>query len=713
MIQSKQTNKTDGTWPEKYDVCRDEAARKLRLKTRFYAIEHDLTKGGAISSIVLPYGTGENMLADPMSCEIVSAGGVAFSDLYDTDPTCTVETADGTVVVVMEGTLCEKPKSGGSSDGLKRDGDAVKYRTTFDYRWGYIRIRREFLFPETGFSVSQILVHEWKLRRDIGHFGVRAGSPAYDPTYCGECQWGHFKPGQAYDYPYFSNYVPRHVVFGNPGREGIEWFSSSDLAQWTHDVCGEAGHGGLFICPQSDPKNAVLFQVSALKMPRADLRLQEAVFNKPLTFDFRIGIPILSGQAPRPFMHASFMRNDWPSETTIQSWAARGVRTAHFHHDGDTHHDGLFWRDGVYPPFGPEDMQSFDRVLDTCRRNGIRVTTYFSNKELHPVTEAYQKHGQEWARLPDGKNQVHNLYEGDEYGAQMCLRSGWLDAFKDNVETVMKHHRLDGIYYDWNQAIYCNNPAHSERECPNGQFDDSGKLFADMKDSPVAHWDIDELIELMEWTRQRVGPEGMVIIHNTMNPCMATENFADYILGMEWGSGKLSDGAPALKDLPFEWSFVGARTRGVITGGCLEKAASEALHRKRNIHCLLTGVSPWRADDVSLEMFGPLVSQNLDGCRFLDWRHGVAVSDHPAIASAAYDRPDCAWLLLANLSDQSIKIPVMLSSAALHLRESEHYGLTDLGGGKTEQLHATTLFEKGWTTLLLANTCRFIKIEPV
>ena len=44
---------------------------------------------------------------------------------------------------------------------------------------------------------------------------------------------------------------------------------------------------------------------------------------------------------------------------------------------------------------------------------------------------------------------------------------------------------------------------------------------------------MDELIELMEWTRQRVDPDGQIMVHNTMVPMFAIENFADYVVAIE------------------------------------------------------------------------------------------------------------------------------------------------------------------------------------
>lgn len=172
------------------------------------------------------------------------------------------------------------------------------------------------------------------------------------------------------------------------------------------------------------------------------------------------------------------------------------------------------WRDGSYPPY--PDMDRYDKVLDDCRRAGIRTATYFSNKKLHPSTKEFQEHGQTWSRKNRKGDLRHNFYRRPdrEFSVQMCLRSGWLDFLKFSNDRLLKNHPLDGVYYDWNVALFCCNPLH--------EADHDGTEPA------KGHWDMDELLELMEWTRRRVGPDGLIIVHNTKVPMYAMENFADW-----------------------------------------------------------------------------------------------------------------------------------------------------------------------------------------
>ena len=109
-------------------------------------------------------------------------------------------------------------------------------------------------------------------------------------------------------------------------------------------------------------------------------------------------------------------------------------------------------------------MDRYDKVLTDCRQAGIRTATYFSNKELHPSTKEFQEHGEEWGRKNRKGDLQHNFFrEQSEFGAQMCLRSGWLEFLKLSIDRVLKNHPLDGVYYDWNVALFCCKPA------PRGQ----------------------------------------------------------------------------------------------------------------------------------------------------------------------------------------------------------------------------------------------------
>lgn len=701
-----------GTWPQPYEITDDTANGGILLRTPYYEIEHSRDQGGAVSAIRYPHGTGQNLMLEPVRTQMTSLNG-NFADTAESAPRVSLMPGADEVVVTIEGML--------------RDADGkdcgVAYRHVYNYRWGFVRVRKQFSFPGEGVDVRCLQVFGCLLRPDMSHYGIRPGAPAEaspNPAAFGVCQWGRLRPGRAFDYPYESRFVPRYLAAANPGREGLEWFVASDLAMWDYQATSTPGNGHLFVGSQADPPG-VRFVIEPLSLPRGDAHLAGT-----LSFDFYIGFPILSGRALRPFLHRSFNRKHWPSEEQIREWSMKGVRTAHFHHDGDSFHDGVFWRDGLYPPFEPADMAEFDRVIATCHQYGIQVATYVSNKELHPTTEAYKVHGNQWARLSsDRGEQMHNYYSGDEFGAQMCLRSGWLEYLKQYIDTILSHHALDGVYFDWNAALYCHNPAHAsppqssgsrrlsaERMGAEGSGTQAALTLGAIAQSPAGHWDVDELLHLMEWTRQRVGPEGLIIVHDTMTPCAATENFANHVVGMEWGYTRLSTAVPHPDDLPLEWNFMGARPRGVISRCCLTRDADESLFRQMTLRCLLTGTAPWPAEDRDLEMFSPLIQEDLHSYSFADWRTEALRINNPSVAGAIYHRTDAALVLLGNMSGIPQAFQVTLNVRGLTLRQCGRY-MVRQAQGDGSPASPEELASDGFTGTVDGDCLTVIRITPV
>ena len=165
----------------------------------------------------------------------------------------------------------------------------------------------------------------------------------------------------------------------------------------------------------------------------------------------------------------------------------------------------------------------------------------------------------------------------------------------------------------------------------------------------------------MEWTRQQVGPHGLIIIHNTTTPMFATENFADDVVANEWGYGKWSGAGPGLQDLPLEWSLVGARSRGVISYGQLDAQAPRRLHRLFALEALLAGVTPWPANSETIELF-PILKPigALETCRFADWRNQAVTLQGARAGCAVYSRPAEAWLVLGNLGESASEVRCVL-----------------------------------------------------
>lgn len=622
------------TWPQAYVVERNEEAGILMLHTPYYAVEQDLKKGGAIARIGLTHGKAANLLVQPLETRVRDDSGAVLSDLNDPAPTVTHRREGLNEIVAVECTLRDK------------DGKAspVRVKTTLQYRWGYIKIRKEFSAP-AGVRVREVCPLSTVLVPSLSHYGYRDGRTEEDgapPFSFGSNVWGKLRLGNPADRALQTRHVPHSMILADPGVEGFEWFVGSDLVQWDLQLSGRRGQGQCVLQPSEGPPGLAL-SVSPLWSVE-----QASPLPVSCVFDFYVAFPILDGRAHRPWLHTSFNRNRgaWVSADEIRRWAEKGMQTVHCHNDGDYYSDGLFWRDGSYPPY--PDMERYDKMLTDCRQAGIRSATYFSNKELHPSTKEFEEHGEEWGRKNRKGALQHNFYRpNSEFGAQMCLRSGWLEFLKFSIDRVLKNHPLDGVYYDWNVALLCCNPLHEANP--------------DRTAPAKGHWDIDELLELMEWTRSRVGAGGLVIVHNTTTPMFATENFADYVVATEWGYRKWTDQAPDLQDLPLEWSLVGAVPRGVISYGTIDKNAPRRLHRLFALEALLGGVATWPASEETFALV-PLLRPlgDIGSYRFADWRNQAVTLSEARCASAVYSRAGEAFLVLANLDSSPRDVTCVL-----------------------------------------------------
>jgi hypothetical protein len=227
---------------------------------------------------------------------------------------------------------------------------------------------------------------------------------------------------------------------------------------------------------------------------------------------------------------------------------------------------------------------------------------------------------------------------------------------------------------------------------------------------PEGHCDIEELLDLVAWTRQRVGPEGLMIIHNTMAPMAAIENYADSIVAMEWGYSRLASAAPALAELPLEWSFMGHRSRGVIGYGCLETDAPERVHRQMTLRAVLTGSVPWPVDDLATTMFAPLTHRDLSDYKFEDARWAPVQPGDDHTAAAVYHRAEHALLVVGNLADEARTVRCGVEVGALELAPAETY-VVKVGGVET-LMTATDLGGEGVEVSVAGDGVEVVEIRP-
>lgn len=348
-----------GCWPQEYSVQRDDVSGTFTLSTPYYAVQHNLKKGGAIAKIKYTYGMVDNLLIQPIKTSVQDEADILFDDLHSSAAHLSCTETGKTKVLTIECTLADKDS---------RDS-GIKVRTIYEYHWGYIKIHKEFHFPAAAIRIKSLSVLSTVFDGSLSDYGYRQGITEQEgaaPFDFGICHWKRDPAGREpkigaatdSDSSLETRHVPRYLVLANHGIEGIEWFVSSDLAQWDLQMTGRRGDG---LCTVRSNREAAGVAVSICPLNATGGSIAvKGVY----AFDYYIGMPILEGHANKPWLHRGFNRNrgNWLSEEDIKRWAESGIKTVHCHNDGDYYNDGLFWRDGSYPPYPPEDMVKYERL---------------------------------------------------------------------------------------------------------------------------------------------------------------------------------------------------------------------------------------------------------------------------------------------------------------------------------------------------------------
>jgi len=170
------------TWPQAYSVERNEASGTLTLRTPYYTVQQNLKKGGAVTRVALTHGKAANMLVQPIETRVRDQSGAVLSDLNDSAPTVLHRREGLNEIVTVESEL--KGQDGRPS--------GFRVKSTLQYRWGYVKIRKEF-FGSVGTGVREVCPLSTILAPSLSDYGYREGiteeekAPAFS---FGSNRWG-------------------------------------------------------------------------------------------------------------------------------------------------------------------------------------------------------------------------------------------------------------------------------------------------------------------------------------------------------------------------------------------------------------------------------------------------------------------------------------------------------------------------------------------
>ncbi|HTL51417.1 MAG TPA: hypothetical protein VL860_02455 [Planctomycetota bacterium] len=524
-------------------VTLERSADSIVVRSEFWTVEHSLAKAGAIHSIRFAHGTGKNLLAGPISSFVrfhkLDASedyGVypLFTEANDTKAHVrTEQSADGFPIVIAEGVYTD----------AQGQTIPVGFRRSTEYReYGLLWSTLEIMSQAGCDGVVHVRAFDASFRPGLTDFYARPHPVVLNSSDL--CASGDFRrlpeePGTAFS----SRYTPLHLILFERGADGIELFPASELAGWDLSLKPDLGLG-LHQIHHSDKGTQVELDPYCMAFRRRTIRLQGHY-----TFKLGIGLPAVKparSVQTGPF-HGS-LNSEWATDTEIARLANAGVKLIRFHNDFAN--SGIFWRDGMYPPYDEKGMRELRRVIDTCHAHGMKIVPYVSLKEFHPDSPGYAENERAWMHMvAPSVDPIHTFIGNGEFGGLMCMRSGWLDFRKRSVETILSDLPWDGLYFDWCVPHPCCHPGHAR-----GPF----------------HNDVDEVLDFLLFCRRRVGTDGILFMHLSGVPSIVAENMANLAFIHE----DIGNVIPLPGQYPAQHSFCSIVPRHIVVSGPPGSAAA-------------------------------------------------------------------------------------------------------------------------------------------
>lgn len=608
-----------------YSVRREDS--RIIVENEYTKWVHDLARGGELVEAVVLNGSGTNLLLNPQRTSVTvrdADGYHAFRS--DLQPAKTFHQEGN-------GGICRLTFQRGLTDSAGHPLPGAALTHTVEYHpWGY-GVHRVYLnLPHRISNVCQVQVGTLDISEAMDMLMVRP-SFATSRNYLlpnNLIDGGHelFHGKKYSDSPaYYSRYLPVSALIYRQGVEGIEFALADDLYNWDNvgtDIPG---------MQQSWISYLPALKGYEIRFAPLDCTYNGLFLEGNYEFGYRLTLPYVRKNlsSVRPFVgrllkQTGDFEHRWPTRMELHKMKDSGFDLLGLHDEGDGG-NGIFWRNTLFPPYLPDEMEKMRRCLADANDLGIKVVPYCSIKEFHPDSSDYAPNAKNWARLPGPKDEIIiNQCAYGCYGGMMCLESGWLEKRRRTIDEILTQLPFKGVYYDWCFGLECENRAHS----------------------PGRHWDNDKLLELIEWTRERVGEDGEVYLHLTAHPSLAVENIATVILTDERSEARIST-----QMFTPHVSFLNLSPR--MSCSLMTARATDQMRKQMAMCALLNHAVIWNYAAKDPNFYRQAWIRTLDQyTRHAAPGTGKCSASSPDVGCSLYWNDTKVLLILANLSDQSV-----------------------------------------------------------
>jgi hypothetical protein len=518
----------------------------ILVGNQYFEVLHSRKDGGAWKSLIFKNGSGKNLIAKPMSSHfsfsnpgsptVMYNENYAYHEALDKKAALSVgRSKNGDVVVTATGRYTR-------DNGQTLPARFV--RTTTYNEFGLVKTFLDVTAEEPIDKVVEFSAMEINLREGLNKAFVKHHPMLMQALEFQGAGWLDL-PRQGYT----ARYMPSYVALVEQNVEGIELFPGSDYHEWD-TFAGAEIKGICFIAGGGKTQTMVALNPHCMAFKRIGIKVEGTH-----RFEVNFGIPFVKDK--REVFFKTFQcgtDSNWPKDSQIKELAENGMQLFRYHND--YRENGPFWHDGTYPPYDKKGMKELKRVIETSHKHGMKIIPYISLKEFHPESPGYLENYKDWQRMEVRSGEVsHNYFFTGEFGALMCMKSGWLERRKQDVETMLKDLPWDGLYFDWCTYHSCCNEKHA----------------------PGWHTDVNEFLDFVMWCRKRIGKKGFLFVHLSLVPSLICENMADLVCVGE--SSNFADPeswdpeyyfVPITQKLSAKWGMTGQSANFAAMSGMLE-----------------------------------------------------------------------------------------------------------------------------------------------
>ena len=622
----------------------------LIVRSPFWAVTHDLARGGAVVDIRFTHGREGNILRSSMATIVDGLSDLACPEVKATHR----RRPDG-VELVVEGALTDKHGK----------ASAARFKTTYIYTPYSIRREIALHFPR-GTKAKTVSPLCLSLDDRFTHY-----SASHDPhtqsglyeSILGPGHQGGIEPIPSRKTFFRDGWPPGWVTFHRAGGEAIQIIPSGDLSAWD----APAGKGGQGRFALAHERGGFKVEMSALRIAKA------AALPGELVFTASIGLVNVPASHP-PAMRMSMVGNPpFPSDALLKAWKRSGTQVLvimegvrwNGRREESPGGDGYwrsgtdrFWRMAGYPPYSnPQDMRELARLVKSAHRLGMKVVPYTAPAEINCEVPIFPKVIRQWRQqtVPDGGTVYHPTgnYPGAVYGGLVCPDAkGMQDFYLGFVKKYVRNHNFDGIYVDLASKVNCYNTLHG----------------------PAHHGGIDGLWKVLGKAREFLGPDKIIVAHNgDCNMTVTLSNLADAVVTMESINGQKGwnwdldilhpyirafPACPVLMipDYRWFWSTQVGRGRKAMEDGIAKSVLMGSVPFHLDVYFY---ADKWGYRDAAQSVRDPrglwalferLKSLNLEGMQFDDYLTKAVRTNRPGVLGARYHDANRQIIVLANIS---------------------------------------------------------------